>query len=104
MKDNLDVCGIVKDDFFVLTYPKFFTPNGDGVNDYWRIKFAQYEFLFNVEIYDRYGKLITFFDKNSKGWDGKFKGRDLPSEDYWFKITRISDKKIIYKGHFSFVM
>ena len=102
VKDRGD-CDEAMEVVYLLTYPKFFTPNGDGINDYWRIKLSQYQELLNVEIYDRYGKLITFFDKNSIGWDGKLNGRDLPATDYWFKITRVSDRKIIYRGHFSLI-
>lgn len=101
---NIDEsCQPIMDNAFLLSYPKFFTPNGDGFNDYWRIQFSQYQELLNVEIYDRYGTLITFFDKNSTGWDGTFNGNNLPATDYWFKITRISDQKLIYRAHFSLI-
>jgi len=102
VKDRGD-CDEYSNSVYLLNYPKFFTPNGDGINDYWKVKFSQFQEAFNVEIYDRYGKLITVFDKNSIGWDGKLNGQNLLATDYWFKITRISDKKIIYRGHFSLV-
>jgi gliding motility-associated-like protein len=94
-------CDEFSDVVYLLNYPKFFTPNGDGINDYWRVKFSQFQEVFNVEIYDRYGKLITIFDKDSIGWDGKLNGENLLATDYWFKIIRVSDRKTIYKGHFA---
>ncbi|WP_168710293.1 T9SS type B sorting domain-containing protein [Flavobacterium sangjuense] len=103
IKDNTADCTTVSAQFYVLAYPKYFTPNGDGTNDFWRIKMSQFQFSINVEIYDRYGQLITFFDKNSVGWDGKHGGKELPANDYWFKIIRTTDKETIYRGHFSLI-
>lgn len=102
VKDRGD-CDEFSDVVYLLNYPRFFTPNGDSINDFWRVKFSQFQEAFDIEIYDRYGKLITVFDKNNIGWDGKLNGRDLPATDYWFKITRVSDRKIIYRGHFSLI-
>lgn len=92
-------CGIVKDDIFLLMYPKFFTPNGDGYNDLWNIKFSNLEPGLTVKIFDRYGKFITTLNYNDKGWDGTLNGKDLPSTDYWFVVTRANGKE--FKGHFS---
>lgn len=93
-------CDWVSENVYLLTYPRFFTPNGDGVNEYWRIKFASLaEPDLMVYIYDRYGKLITGFDANSIGWDGTLNDANLPATDYWFVIRRQSGKE--YRGHFS---
>ena len=103
VKDKEQACEPVKDTVFLLAYPKFFTPNGDGINEKWRIKFSTFQELLNVEIYDRYGKLIAFFDKDSMGWDGTHQGKPLPATDYWFKVIRMKDREVIYRGHFSLV-
>lgn len=84
---------------FLLTYPKFFTPNGDGFNDFWRIKFSFMEPNMLTYIFDRYGKLITGFGANDPGWDGTLNGRDLPSTDYWFLVKREDGKE--HRGHFA---
>jgi gliding motility-associated-like protein len=55
-------------------YPKFFTPNGDGYNDTWEIKFSFYEQNLKVNIFDRYGKLIKTLN-NTNSWDGKYNGK-----------------------------
>ena len=94
-------CGIAKDEVYLLTYPKFFTPNGDGENETWRIKFAHTEPDMDVHIYDRYGKLITSFKGSSPGWDGTMNGYRLPSTDYWFVVKRQDGKE--FKGHFSMI-
>jgi len=92
-------CGMVSDDLYLLMYPKFFTPNGDGYNDYWKIKFSENEPNLTVKIFDRYGKLLKQLGTNSIGWDGKYLGNDVPSSDYWFVVIRENGKE--YKGHFS---
>lgn len=92
-------CGIVTKDVIVADFPKFFTPNGDGFNDYWHISGLNRDTV--VTIYDRYGKVIYAFRGNGIGWDGTFNGRPLPSSDYWFTIQRPNQPEI--KGHFSLV-
>jgi gliding motility-associated-like protein len=92
-------CGIKEQEIFLLMYPKFFTPNGDGFNDNWQIKFSSTEPNMNITIFDRYGKLITNFIGTSFGWDGIYNGKLLPSDDYWFVVKRGNGKE--YKGHFT---
>lgn len=91
-------CGIATKDVFLLTYPKFFTPNGDGNNDTWKIKFSQYEPGLKVKIFDRYGKHIKSLEKTSS-WDGTNNGELMLSDDYWFIVTRANGKE--HKGHFT---
>ena len=92
-------CGEVKETVFLLMYPKFFTPNGDGYNDFWKIQFSENEPHLRVQIFDRYGKFIKELGSNTQGWDGTYLGKMLPSTDYWFTVTRENAK--VYKGHFS---
>lgn len=92
-------CGITSKKFYVLNYPRYFTPNGDGINDSWFIKNINVFPKSEISIFDRYGKLLYQFSGINKGWDGKFNSVDLPSSDYWFVIN-IGNTKII-KGHFT---
>lgn len=92
-------CGITVDDFYLLTHPKFFTPNNDGINDYWKIKFSTYEPGLAIKIFDRYGKFIKQLSHNDAGWDGTLNGIPLPSTDYWFVVTRANGRE--HRGHFS---
>ena len=91
-------CGVTEDEIFLLMYPKFFTPNGDGYHDTWAIKFSYIEPKLNVNIFDRYGKLLKILN-NANSWDGKYNGSELPSSDYWFVVTRENGKE--YRGHFT---
>jgi len=92
-------CGIITHVFYIMDYPKFFTPNNDGTNDMWRIPYLQFQPNATVAIFDRYGKLLYFFKGGQPGWDGKLNGYDLPANDYWFRII-LQDKREI-RGHFS---
>lgn len=84
---------------YVMDYPKFFTPNGDGINDFWKIKnLSRREFAI-IKIFDRYGKLLKYLDKNTEGWNGRYNGTDLPSSDYWFTMDLENGRTV--KGHFS---
>lgn len=94
-----DICGITKQDVYLLTYPKFFTPNGDSFNDYWKIKFSIFEPNLQVKIFDRFGKFIAGFASNSEGWDGNYNSEPMPSNDYWFVVTRQNGKE--FRGHFA---
>ena len=79
--------------FLVVGYPKFFTPNGDGIHDAWNI--LGIETLTNpvVFIFDRYGKLLKQLDETTIGWDGTFNGRPMPSSDYWFRLEYERDEQ-----------
>jgi len=99
-------CGIVsksiQQEVVLDGFPRFFTPNGDGVNDYWQytppVTLAEIP-LNSIEIYDRYGRLLASISPNSPGWDGTFLGKPLPSDDYWFRA--LLDEQADLQGHFS---
>ena len=85
----------------IIDYPKYFTPNGDGYNDKWNIGGLTNT---NIDIYDRYGKLIKQINTSNPGWDGTFNGQLLPATDYWFTIEYIepnTNNTKIFKSHFS---
>lgn len=79
-------------------YPNYFTPNGDGINDYWNIPDSININILSILIHDRYGNLISQFSINDLGWDGTFRGSPLPASDYWF-VLQTENKPI--SGHFA---
>jgi len=103
---DLNGCGDVTETIVVVGYLKFFTPNGDTVNDSWGvIGMLQLEAPI-VSIYDSFGKLLKQLNKRSVLWDGTYNGLDMPSADYWFKLSYLDfngqrkEAKYI-KSHFS---
>ncbi|RRO17398.1 T9SS type B sorting domain-containing protein [Flavobacteriaceae bacterium 14752] len=94
-------CGEVVLNFIALQIPDFFTPNNDGINDFWQIKgIRQSENdVKNIFIFDRYGKLLDNISPLLIGWDGTYNGRQMPSQDYWYKIEMNSGQSV--SGHFT---
>ncbi|WP_212751750.1 T9SS type B sorting domain-containing protein [Mesohalobacter halotolerans] len=79
-------CGIQVIEFPHLEIPQFFTPNGDGFNDVFRIPADRFFGEFSIFIFDRYGKLVASGESAPFVWDGTYNGRDLPSQDYWYRL------------------
>lgn len=96
---DINGCKTVAQEIWLLNYPKFFTPNGDGYNETWYIKNSEHEPDFKLYIFDRYGKLITEIEPNTPGWDGKLNGKLLFADDYWFAAYR-QDGRVL-RGHFT---
>lgn len=94
-------CGTVSQTIAVIGVPKFFTPNGDGYNDYWNVKGVNANFNENsiIYIFDRYGKLLKQIVASGQGWDGTFLGLPLAGDDYWYAIKLDDGREA--KGHFS---
>lgn len=85
--------------FYILDYPRYFTPNGDGFNDTWTIKNLNTLPQATIHIFDRYGKFLKQFNSTNLNWNGILNGRLLPADDYWFNLIFVDGKNI--KGHFS---
>ena len=100
IRDRND-CGIVEETVSVIGFPKYFTPNGDGYNDFWQVKGINRDFQPNtiVKIFDRYGKLLAQIDPLGSGWDGTFNGQLMPTNDYWFSVKLEDGRQL--NGHFT---
>lgn len=102
---DLNGCGIVSRDaprdLSRENFPEFFTPNADSANDTWQFKpskNAKQLSLATIYIFDRYGNLIVQMDPKTKGWDGSFRGKLLPSSTYWYRAVSITGEEI--QGYF----
>jgi len=76
---------------------KGFSPNGDGVNDYWFIKYIDNFKLNEVVVFNRWGVKVyeqKGYNNNDpdRRWDGKSKGgKDLPSGTYYY-VIKLNDQ------------
>jgi len=67
--------------------PNSFSPNGDGINDTWKIpNLSDYPGC-NVEVYNRYGQLVYRSYGYGTPWDGRYNGSVLPFATYYYIIT-----------------
>jgi gliding motility-associated-like protein len=100
---DLAKCGLtVSNTVYTITYPSFFTPNGDGFNDTWKIENLLASYEAKIYIFDRYGKLLKEINPNGSGWDGVFNGNQLPATDYWFKIEyTLNNVRNEFRSHFA---
>ena len=74
----------------IVYVPTGFTPNGDGVNDFFTIK-SIFISTFKIRIYDRWSKLIYEGTEAAPGWDGKINGTAAPEGTYVYHIEIVGN-------------
>lgn len=92
----------------LIAVPNIFTPNGDGVNDRIEIFLSSTlnDEIYSYRIFNRWGTMVYETTDRSEGWDGTFKGRDMPAGVYIYLIEApcaIDGGRIIKKGDFVLV-
>jgi gliding motility-associated-like protein len=75
--------------------PNTFTPNGDGINDFWEIKFMNDYPGAVIEVYNTAGSLVYRSVGYSTPWDGKWKGQPLPAGTYYYVLDPKNGRKRI---------
>jgi gliding motility-associated-like protein len=69
-----------------IIIPNTFTPNGDGINDLWNVKYLADYPNARVDIYNRYGQPVYHALGYKKPWDGMQNGKPLPAGPYYYII------------------
>ncbi|MBP9083175.1 MAG: PKD domain-containing protein [Bacteroidia bacterium] len=67
-----------------LFIPNVFTPNNDGLNDLFELKYTELCDEISIKIYNRWGQQVFQSDNKQFKWDGKFKGKDVPDCVYYY--------------------
>jgi len=82
-------------------FPKYFTPNGDGINDYWQVRGVRIngETVTNIQIFDRFGKRITEINPRGMGWDGTYGGKQLLDNGFWYQAS--TESNVVFTGYFA---
>ncbi len=81
-----------------LRIPNVFSPDGDGVNDIWKVGYRSL-LEFKCWIFDRNGNQLYYFDDPQGGWDGKYRGKTVNTGVYYYVIeARGADGKKYKKG------
>ena len=70
-----------------LEVPNAFTPNGDGVNDVFRVKEGHKSIIsFHAAVFNRWGKKLYEWTDLEGGWDGRSGGHDMPDGGYYLHM------------------
>lgn len=72
-----------------LYVPNSFTPNGDGLNDFFYVQGEAIQ-TFKIQVFNRWGDLIFESNDVNTGWDGKFNGQLVPQGTYVYKLSASS--------------
>ncbi len=98
-------CGAATDEITVKVFkdvfvPDAFTPNGDGLNDVFRIYAGDGYQVKHFDIYNRWGNKIYSSADINFSWDGRWLGQLQPSGTfvYYLELVKQNGKKIIKKG------
>jgi len=80
----------------VIFVPSAFTPNGDGINDFFYPVAVGIKQIIFFRVYNRWGKLIFSAGATNKKWDGTFEGKEQPQDVYVWMVKAIDYKGIVY--------
>jgi gliding motility-associated-like protein len=78
-----------------LVVPNVFTPNGDGVNDFWNVKYLESYPNNKVDVYNRFGERVYSSIGYSVPWDGRYNGSYLPPGTYYYIIDPKNGREVI---------
>lgn len=95
-----DSIEILKKCEFEIYMPNAFTPNGDGLNDYFGVSGYNTNRLIKLKIYNRWGQLIFETNDINKRWDGSYKKLPQPVGIYIYyaEMENLNGKWITKRG------
>jgi len=71
-----------------LPVPTAFTPNGDGINDVFKVLGTNHNIVqFQMTIFNRFGQMIFETQNIDEGWDGRYNNKACPGGSYVYKIS-----------------
>jgi gliding motility-associated-like protein len=85
----------------IYTIPNAFSPNGDGINDVFKISAIGWISINHFTIYNRWGQRVYTTTDITKCWDGTQKGKPLPAGTYYWVLDITDDyakEKVLQKG------
>jgi gliding motility-associated-like protein len=79
--------------------PNVFTPNGDGVNETFKV-YGYIVKTIHLMIFDQWGEKLFESDSQDRGWDGVYKGKQQPSGVYMYvcKLQLLDGSTVEKKG------
>jgi gliding motility-associated-like protein len=75
--------------------PNIFSPNGDGINDRWAIKYLKDYPGATIDVYNRFGQVVFRSVGYDLEWDGSYQGKPLPVGTYYYVINPRNGRSLI---------
>jgi len=94
------------EDEFAAYIPNAFTPNNDGFNDVFGvISTVGTPTSFELNVFDRWGRIVFTSTDQQQLWDGSAKGSPLPPEVYPWRLRMIDTEGEVQErvGHVTLV-
>ncbi len=79
----------------------YFNPD-DSNDNKWDIAGIDKYTNYRIYIFDRFGKTLVSYENEFDGWNGVYKGRTMPSTDYWY-VIEVDEADISMRGHFTLI-
>ena len=79
-----------------------FTPNGDGINDYWKISGIENYPNAAVEVFNRYGQRVFYSKGYGIPFDGSYNGKKLSPGAYYY-IINLSNNCNLLSGNVTII-
>ena len=81
---TVDVLDVVEG---FLPSSDYLSPNGDGINDYWKVANVELYNDYSLTIFNDHGEEVYAIDNNyANDWDGTYQGDALPSGTYYYLL------------------
>jgi gliding motility-associated-like protein len=94
-KSNPFLARVLSDGDCAVTIPNTFTPNGDGINDYWQIPVLKNYPNSTVSIFNRNGRLLYQSTGYGRPWDGTYQGNALPTGTYYYMVDTHTFRSVL---------
>ena len=91
---------IAVDKPLTLYAPNVFSPDGDGINDYFAFKGQGVE-NYSLEIYNRWGQLVFQANDLNDSWNGDYRGSAAPLGTYVYQVKAVNvtgENIVVKKG------
>ena len=99
----LNVTGEAVDDPTYFPANNTFSPNDDGINDFWEIENSELYENCDFYIYDHLQNIIYQSKGYNNDWNGKYKGKELPMGTYYYYVVCQDCGDCKYSGAISII-
>ncbi len=91
----------VADDLSILKATNLLSPNGDGVNDVWKVDNIDMYPQAVVRIFDKAGRIVYTKKGYDNTWDGTYNGQPLAESTYYYIVDLEAGK--VLRGYITLV-